>query len=1019
MSEEVLICPSCSTQFNDRKNSPLVLDCGHTFCQECLVNQKVSKKELRCPHCNKLELRNIDKLPKNFLICDVSFTPAPATSSSVESTTCNLHPNEEITYISQSTRQLYCSECLSNRRVNDPFQLDAHLIYSQLRIFREIYSQTNASDLDTRAMIVDSLSEALDGHKHRLLNSLDCAYNDAMQSLEQQYTNFKRNVSEILLKEKEKFNDCRELMIFLRDMKRINLSIDDISSKIPVARVIQAIGSFLTMDNLGCSNDLKKIMATSLEFTNKWQTPVSMLDVPLAICETPTHLIQGVGNKIDCMEKKLSRFGIPTNRWGIFDGRNQVDAVTFSVNQKIYLTALGIGNAFHPTKSVVIESLKILEGDATISPEKYSDGNISMYYDTNREKVVKVALKSPIEILPNTDYTIKIIMKGDAGVFRGGSTTRVKSTPTGLIFKFKNTHYTSEDVKNGENADDGPIFDLYYKMGFEIEVEDTRIGRFEGVEPIWNLTRDNQIETFSFSFNKPVSLTAFGVANVAQEGGVCTISSLKIINGNSTRGEVIYSFDEAVPLYSKPNGITKVLLNSLVKLNARNIYTVRMVIRGNAPLYRGKGFKGTVITQDDIELTCQEADISYNEDIEGRGHLEGPLVDIYYASTEKINIFALGEVPQNLSELAGGETQLSRFEDFEKHWHLNSENQVDSFTFTFSEDVLITALGLGNCSNTGFYNVVENIQFLSGNNTVGPIIFNSFPKICLFNRADSEPIVKVPLESPVKISGKLEYTIRIIMRGEGKSFKGKKFRGASVTQPDGITFTCGKSNMGGNDKRNGDNETGGPIFDFYYIPLQRNYSLDDFNQLLKRIFPKLKGNNRNELVIEPAIIQEEVIISRYSNTGASWHVNTDGKQVEAISFKVNRDIKLTAIGIGNAYEESKKCTARKIQIRQGKGTHGAVVYKHSSKVKMINTGEASKFVKVKLENELELRANVYYTLRVKYKAGCAVTRGTSVNPNPSNKGVSFTFEKASFEGVDVENGSHEIHGPLKDFYFKI
>lgn len=53
-------------------------------------------------------------------------------------------------------------------------------------------------------------------------------------------------------------------------------------------------------------------------------------------------------------------------------------------------------------------------------------------------------------------------MRGEAGVFRGGASSRVKSGPNGVTFKFKSTSYRGDDVKNGENADDGPIFDIYY-----------------------------------------------------------------------------------------------------------------------------------------------------------------------------------------------------------------------------------------------------------------------------------------------------------------------------------------------------------------------------------------------------------------------------------------------------------------------------------------------------------------------------------------------------------------------------
>ena len=85
---------------------------------------------------------------------------------------------------------------------------------------------------------------------------------------------------------------------------------------------------------------------------------------------------------------------------------------------------------------------------------------------------------------------------------------------------------------------------------------------------------------------------------------------------------------------------------------------------------------------------------------------------------------------------------------------------------------------------------------------------------------------------------------------------------------------------------------------------------------------------------------------------------------------------------------------------------------------MINVGEESRFVKVNFDSPVNIRADTWYTFRVKYKTGTPVCRGTGVNNSPSAGGVDWLFEKATFER-DVENGSHEIHGPLRDFYFTL
>lgn len=57
---------------------------------------------------------------------------------------------------------------------------------------------------------------------------------------------------------------------------------------------------------------------------------------------------------------------------------------------------------------------------------------------------------------------------------------------------------------------------------------------------------------------------------------------------------------------------------------------------------------------------------------------------------------------------------------------------------------------------------------------------------------------------------------------------------------------------------------------------------------------------------------EELSVTRYSNTGSSWHVNIDGKQAEAIAFKTSCPVFLTGLGLGTAHDEHKSVTIKKI-----------------------------------------------------------------------------------------------------------
>ncbi|CAG9329206.1 unnamed protein product [Blepharisma stoltei] len=1015
MSEEGICCPVCMERFNESRHSPLLLGCGHTFCRDCLCSLHKTKQQLKCPHCNKVDHRAPDLLPKNYILSEVVLKSLYNTTTESDPWSCKLHPGENIAFMSQSTRQLFCSECLNGKNVRDLIMLESQSMASQLKVFKDLYEGCSVHDLHLRAEVCGQLSEALEGQKLRVITTIDSAYMSAVQALENQFTAYKQRIATAFNKERDKLTDTKDLLNLLKEMKSGGVPMNKITQSMPVPKQLQIIGALMSISEIGISADLKKLAYTPFEFQNKIELPSKAFDVAVAIIETPVHLLKGIGASMDTAEKKLSRFGPPTNRWGIFEGRNQIEAVTFTVNKKMFITGVGIGNAYHVGKTVKIENLKVINGSTTNSPAIYEDTNIDLFYEANSSKVVKISFKKAVELECDHDYTIKAVLKGDAGVFRGGTTTRTKNGENGIIFKFKNTTYDADDVKNGENADDGPIFDIYYKLSIDQSSSDMKFSRFESAQGQWGFFSEHQVEAFTFSFDKPVMLSGFGVANPVQEGSTCTINSLKILKGNSTQGQLVFENPEKMTLTNNgADPITKIQLSSLVKLQAGEKYTVRIEIKGSDWVFRGQIFKGNVITVNKITLTTEKAEYAGGDTKDGDNERDGPLIDIYIASTDAVSAFGMGEVPDRLVELAGGETQICRFEETDKQWHLNSENQVETFSFSFSEDVLLTALGLGNCVKVGNFITVENVQILSGSCSIGPIIYNSTQQVCLYNHTDTNPVVKVKLESPLKITGNIPYTLRVIMRGEGKAYKGKKFRGAAITMPDGIIFKSMKSRLGGTDKRNGDNESAGPLFDVYYIPLEKPYSLDQYNELLNLLFPKFTEKKSPEVL--PG---EESKVCRYATTGSSWHINTDGKQVEAISFKVSKNIRLTALGLGNAHEESKKVTIRKIQIREGKSTRGNKVYNHSTKEKLINIGEESKFVRVGLENPVILEPETWYTLRIKYKQGAPVCRGTTVNNHPSANGVQFDFEKAKFDGGDMENGSHEVHGPLRDFYFHL
>ena len=1012
MSEDYLVCSVCLDNFNEATRIPLLLCCGHTFCAECIKSILSSKGKIKCPNCNKEDPRPPKDLPRNYILSDIILKHSYAhTPTKEDPWACKLHPNEGISYFCQRTKQLMCSECLIDKDLSDLTTIEPKEVADRISHFRSLYEIATPYDLKERAVLCGMLGESLEGQKLRILQTLDESYHDLLQTLENQYLAHKKKIQVTLTKEQHKLDSLKYILLLLRDMKVIGTKLENITNTLQPSKASSMILALASISDVGSSAEIKKLAASPMEFQAKIEIPQKIMSLAGAIVETPVTLIRGMPESSDLTEKKLSRFNPPTNRWGIFEGRNQIEAVTFTVNQKIFMTGVGIGNAYHPGKTVKLQSVLILEGGSTSSPQVYEDGTTELFYDTNAPKVTKIGFKKTVEIRENIEYTIKLIIRGGAGVFRGGTTTRTRNGEGGVVFKFKNTSYTGDDVKNGENADDGPIFDVYYKTALEASTL-LRFNRFGDVNTEMEIPSDDFLQGLVFSFNKTVNITGFTIGSPSREGSTSILSSLKIHEDKSIHSPALYELPEHLTFqYASNVKTSKITLERPIALEAKKSYALSLVIKSEA-VFCGSNFLGNSVPSKDIVLRTEPCSDFIGKDLQS----EGPLIEVHANSLDSGHSFAGIVIPPKFLETASGETRIERFEASEKQWHLNSEDQVECFAFSFSEDLLLTALGLGNCAKLGEYITLESTQVITGNCSTGPVLYHSVQRASLFCNSEENPVVKVRLEAPVKLSGNVVYTLRLVMRGEGKAMKGKKFRGPNITSSDGIVLKLIKAKLGGNDKQNGDNESGGPIFDMYYISLNRAYSIENYNMLIGQLYPRTVVVKAKE--VEGVV--DELKVSRYSSTGSSWHVNTDGKQIEAISFKSTHNVNLTAIGIGNAHEAGKKVTVGKIQIKEGKSTQGDVkVYKHKRKEKLINVGEESQFVRVALENSVALVAESWYTLMIKYKPGAPVCRGTMANNQPSINGVIFTFEKTRYEGSDVENGSHEVHGPLRDFFFTL
>lgn len=1010
MSEDFLSCSVCLENFNDHKRAPLILVCGHTFCADCIKSLLSAKSKIKCPNCNKEDSRDPKDLSKNYLITDIVLKLSYSQPTKEDPWLCKIHPAETIIYICQKTKKLLCCECLHSNDFTDLVEITQKDIREKILMFKGLYEIATPSDLKERGRFAGLLSESLECQKLRILQNYDDMLMESLQNIENYFSSAKAKVRASIEKEQEKLLYLKDVLCLLGEMKTVGTKIEDMVSRALPGKAHQVIWCLAGLNDIGSSSEIKKLGNTPIELSFKLEVPQKLLNVTSAIVECPVNLIKGVSENSDVGEKKLSRFNPPTNRWGIFEGRNQIEAVSFSVNQKVYLSGIGVGNAYHPGKTVKLEKLSILDGGSTQSPLLYEETGMELTFEANANKVVKIPFKRAIEIKENSDFTIKLVLRGGAGVFRGGSTTRSRNGENGLVFKFKNAIYGGDDVKNGENADDGPIFDLYYKTMIESH-SNVDFVRYSSITGTHKIQENKNPYIFSFIFNKPISLTSFTVPGPDTEDSILTIKKVDIIKGKAESGEKIYSHKNKIEIQFNPNGkVAQILLDQAMLIEANYFYSIVLEISA-CSVHGVNNMISSKVTCNNIVMTS----VNYNG-FAYQDCSELPIILMLQGSSnENLSNFTKISVPDNFLEDSVGENCVRRFESYEKQWNLVSDEQFECFSFNFSENVIITALGLGNCAKTDSFITVDSLQILNGPTSACPALYDHSNQFNLFNSCDNNPVIKVRLESPVKIEKNKIYTLKVALRGEGKAYKGKNFLGQSITLMNDIKFESIKTKFKSGNKQNGDNEQGGPIFDVYFLTQSHIPAIENFNKVISVLYPRSKQELK-EIVLSIT----EYKVCRYNSSGSSWHVNTDGKQIEAISFRPSCAVKLIAIGIGNAHSEGKKVTVTKIQIKEGKSTNGdKKIYKHKKKVKLINTDEESKFVKVDLESAVTLLPENWYILMVKYKPGVPVCRGTMANNSPTCNGITFTFEKAKYEGSDVENGSHEVHGPLRDFYFTL
>ena len=159
---------------------------------------------------------------------------------------------------------------------------------------------------------------------------------------------------------------------------------------------------------------------------------------------------------------------------------------------------------------------------------------------------------------------------------------------------------------------------------------------------------------------------------------------------------------------------------------------------------------------------------------------------------------------------------------------------------------------------------------------------------------------------------------------------------------------------------------------------------------------------------------ERMIRRTHITRALKWRYT--GERIDAITFSVNKDIKLTAVGVCTPYKPNRKTVIKEFQVLKGASTGGGQLYRHSQRITMENNPENSIF-KVTMDHCVKIKKDSKYTvyfMNEGHHTYKCVDCGSNIE-GPEK--VVWTFLNSNFAQNHQSNRCDTVCGPIADFYY--
>ena len=173
-------CTLCFEIYSDNTKKPRNLECGHTFCEECLT-KIYCNSSITCPSCRRQSSILPKSLPVNFIAADLA---RRHTEERKRLVFCNLHPKESIRFFCNTCSSGICVECIITHcghlfvKQEDSIKLLQHKISEVDSHISKITDKNNSIKFE-----IKEIAHSLENKLQKEFRSIDYEYNTLFEEL--------------------------------------------------------------------------------------------------------------------------------------------------------------------------------------------------------------------------------------------------------------------------------------------------------------------------------------------------------------------------------------------------------------------------------------------------------------------------------------------------------------------------------------------------------------------------------------------------------------------------------------------------------------------------------------------------------------------------------------------------------------------------------------------------------------------------------------------------------------------